>query len=189
MTQNQLQYFAAVRRYMNFSRAAEKLYVTQPAISRQIAALEEELGTRLFDRSGGKLSLTPAGKIFSDGADGILSLMEATVQKIRDLPRNKDSIFVLGHHRPASDLLFFKALSALQEKITDVSIQLRFANSEILASEMSSGKLDALIIPAFSRKLIQRRDYHVTELYQDQYYCILPSASPLPASPPFLFRT
>ncbi len=66
---DQLETFLEVARNLSFSRAAEKRFRTQPAISAQIRALEEEVGARLLDRSGGKVSLTAAGKVFQKYAE------------------------------------------------------------------------------------------------------------------------
>src|ERR1039458_6090420 len=63
---DQLEIFLEVARLSSFSRAAEKRFRTQPAISSQIRALEEEVGARLLDRSGGRVSLTMSGKLFSN---------------------------------------------------------------------------------------------------------------------------
>ena len=60
---DQLETFLEVARLSSFSRAAEKRFRTQPAISSQIRALEDEVGAKLLDRSGGKVSITSAGKI------------------------------------------------------------------------------------------------------------------------------
>ena len=69
---DQLEIFLEVARLSSFSRAAEKRYRTQPAISSQIRALEEEVGARLLDRSGGRVSLTMAGKLFFKYAEETL---------------------------------------------------------------------------------------------------------------------
>ena len=61
---DQLETFLEVARHASFSRAAERRFRTQPAISSQIRGIEEEVGAKLFDRSGGKVSLTAAGKAF-----------------------------------------------------------------------------------------------------------------------------
>ena len=66
---DQLETFLEVARHSSFSRAAEKRFRTQPAISAQIRALEEEVGAKLFDRSGGKVALTAAGKAFQKYAE------------------------------------------------------------------------------------------------------------------------
>ena len=63
MNQLQIDYFKAVAHYKNFTRAAEELYVSQPAVSKQIAALEAELGVRLFIRKGRSLELTLSGEV------------------------------------------------------------------------------------------------------------------------------
>src|SRR5258706_15404198 len=69
---DQLEIFLEVARLSSFSRAAEKRFRTQPAISSQIRALEEEVGARLLDRSGGRVSLTVAGKLFFKYAEETL---------------------------------------------------------------------------------------------------------------------
>ncbi|MGH8694185.1 MAG: LysR family transcriptional regulator, partial [Burkholderiales bacterium] len=74
---DQLETFLEVARHTSFSRAAEKRFRTQPAISSQIRALEEEVGARLFDRSGGKVSLTAAGKAFLKYAEETLAARRA----------------------------------------------------------------------------------------------------------------
>jgi len=67
---DQLETFLEVARLSSFSRAAEKRFRTQPAISSQIRLLEEEVGAKLLDRSGGKVSITASGKLFSEVCRG-----------------------------------------------------------------------------------------------------------------------
>ena len=66
MELRQLNYFIAISDAKSFTRAAEKLYVSQPALTGQINALENELGMKLFDRTNKFVQLTPAGEVFSD---------------------------------------------------------------------------------------------------------------------------
>src|SRR2546430_4032522 len=89
---DQLETFLEVARSLSFSRAAEKRFRTQPAISAQIRALEEEIGARLFDRSGGKVSLTAAGKAFQRYADDSLlsrRTIVATLAEMERIPRGE----------------------------------------------------------------------------------------------------
>ena len=91
---DQLETFLEVARYTSFSRAAERRFRTQPAISSQIRGLEEEIGARLFDRSGGKVALTGAGKVFQQYAEHTLDArktMLTTVAEMERVPRGKSS--------------------------------------------------------------------------------------------------
>src|SRR5947208_10998734 len=89
---DQLETFLEVARHASFSRAAEKRFRTQPAISSQIRALEEEIGARLFDRSGGKVALTAAGKVFQQYAEEALQsrrVVMTTVEEMERVPRGE----------------------------------------------------------------------------------------------------
>lgn len=78
-----LRYFVAVAEALNFSRAAERLHVTQPALSRQIRDLENDLGSPLFLRAKGRVSLTDSGRRFLDDARDILAKSERAVKCVR----------------------------------------------------------------------------------------------------------
>lgn len=84
---DQLETFLEVARHLSFSRAAEKRFRTQPAISAQIRALEEEVGARLLDRSGGKVALTTAGKTFLRYAENALESRREILAAVAELDR------------------------------------------------------------------------------------------------------
>ena len=88
MDMDQLTTFLEVSRQKSFSRAAEKLGVTQPSISAQIRSLETHLGTRLLERGGGKVTLTAAGRVFEPFAEDCLSRLNHMVQTLADLERS-----------------------------------------------------------------------------------------------------
>lgn len=91
----QLRTFMEVSRLRSFSRAAEKLMVTQPAISAQIRTLEKEVGARLFDREGGKVTFTAAGKVFEPFAEHCLQChnhIMVTVGELQRTPRGEISV-------------------------------------------------------------------------------------------------
>ncbi|MBP9805461.1 MAG: LysR family transcriptional regulator, partial [Candidatus Accumulibacter sp.] len=72
MADRRLQVFHAVAKHLSFTKAGEALYMTQPAVTFQIKQLEEHFSTRLFDRGGGRIALTPAGDLVLDYAERIL---------------------------------------------------------------------------------------------------------------------
>jgi DNA-binding transcriptional LysR family regulator len=84
---DQLETFLEVARLSSFSRAAERRFRTQPAISSQIRALEEEVGAKLLDRSGGKVALTSAGKIFQKYAEETLEQRRVTLVALAEMQR------------------------------------------------------------------------------------------------------
>ena len=84
---DQLETFLEVARLSSFSRAAEKRFRTQPAISSQIRALEEEVGAKLLDRSGGKVSITASGKLFRKYAEETLEARKVVLTAIGETER------------------------------------------------------------------------------------------------------
>ena len=84
---DQLETFLEVARHASFSRAAEKRFRTQPAVCSQIRALEEEIGAKLFDRSGGKVSLTGAGKAFQEYVEETLEARKTMLTAIGEMER------------------------------------------------------------------------------------------------------
>lgn len=93
---DQLETFLEVARLSSFSRAAEKRFRTQPAISAQIRALEEDAGARLFDRSGGKVTLTAAGKLFQRFAEEVVAMRRDVVAAIAESERTPRGEIVVG---------------------------------------------------------------------------------------------
>ncbi|MDD7389374.1 MAG: LysR family transcriptional regulator [Lachnospiraceae bacterium] len=85
MTLNQLYYFQAIARYENYRKAAEDLYISQPSLSRSIAALESELGILLFEKSGRGVQLTKGGRLFLEYVNRIISECEIAKNKMKEL--------------------------------------------------------------------------------------------------------
>ena len=85
MTFNQLLYFQTVSEYENYHKAAEKLYLSQPSLSRSISSLEKELGVMLFEKQGRGIVLTKAGRLFQEYTDRILSECEVAKTKMNEI--------------------------------------------------------------------------------------------------------
>ena len=92
----QLQYFLAVAELLHFSRAAERLFVTQPTLSHQLAELETQLGTPLFDRAGGVVRLTQAGEIFREYAKRSIDAMEEGCMALAELEGLQRGVLRIG---------------------------------------------------------------------------------------------
>src|SRR5260370_14767473 len=98
---DQLQTFLEVARHASFSRAAEKRVRTQPAISSQIRALEDEVGAKLFDRSGGKVSLTAAGKAVQKYTQETVDARKAMLPSLAEMPHVPRGAITVGAHEGA----------------------------------------------------------------------------------------
>ena len=85
MTTVQMHYFIVAAEHLNFTMAAEQLYITQPALSRQIAAIEDEIGTKLFSRCNNVLSLTKAGRVLLHQLSGLYSDYQNVIKNVRDV--------------------------------------------------------------------------------------------------------
>jgi len=121
MDLDQLNSFLEVAKHSSFSKAAERCFRTQPAISSQIRALEEEVGAKLFDRSGAKVSLTVAGKAFQTYAEEALRALRSVKMTIAEMERTPRGEIVVGANE-ATCLYVFADFKRQYPKVS-VSIQ------------------------------------------------------------------
>jgi DNA-binding transcriptional LysR family regulator len=110
MELRQLRYFVAVAEELNFSRAAGRMYLSQPALSQQIRKLEHELAVELFHRTKNRVELTEAGRALLEGARQTLVLVEQTVRAAREAGGAERSHLMVGfpeyaNHTPVADIL------------------------------------------------------------------------------------
>ena len=89
-----LRYFAAVAEHRHFGRAAEQLYIAQPVLSRQIRALEQELGCALLIRTTRSVQLTPAGEQLCEEARGVFATVDAAVRRVHEIDRGVERLVV-----------------------------------------------------------------------------------------------
>jgi DNA-binding transcriptional LysR family regulator len=144
-TQN-LRAFVAVADGRSFSAAAERLHVTQPAISKRIHMLEQQLGTLLFDRIGRQVSLTEAGRTLLPHAEAILSRMDSARQALADLDgETKGQLkLITSHHIGLHRLPHI--LREYSERFPRVELDIRFMDSEEAYAEVLKGHCDLGII-------------------------------------------
>jgi len=95
-----LRYFVAVGQALNFTKAAMRLHLAQPALSRQVSDLEDELGVDLLKRTSHGVVLTAEGKLFLEAARGILERVEDSVTKVRAMARGEFDELQVGYLPP-----------------------------------------------------------------------------------------
>lgn len=129
-----LRYFVAVAEAGGISRAAERLNVSQPPLSRQIRDLENELGVELLDRSSRKISLTPAGRVFVKEAKAVLQRMDDAVRRVRNLSTDPGDEIRVGYSPTPSSELLPRVLKSFRKSHPGVRVSLLdLSSSEILA--------------------------------------------------------
>lgn len=140
----QLQSFVEVARHASFSRAAEKQLRTQPAISAQIRTLEEEIGARLFDRTGGRVTLTAAGKLFLQYAEQALQSRRNIIRAVAELERTPRGELIVSANEATCLYILPQVFAQFKRKYPKVSVSItrneRFRTLEaVLAQEVDFG--------------------------------------------------
>ncbi len=165
MDTQHLQTFVAIAESGSFSAAGERLHLTQPAISKRIALLEEQVNAKLFDRVGRQMVLTQAGNLLVKKATKILDEVLAAQREIADLRGDitgKLSI-ATSHHLGLHYLPPY--LREFSKRYPDVKLDLHFLDSEHAYHEVLLGRFDIAII---TLALEQDARINTTELWQDQ---------------------
>ena len=157
-----LRYFVAVAEEENVSRAALKLHVSQPGLSRQIRDLEDEIGFSLFERSAKSLRLTAAGKIFLTEAKAVLQHAEDAVNKARAAANGQRSEIHVGYAPSLTVQVLPAILRTFQEKFPLVRVALHDLSSEEMLNQLGQKKIHvALTVPPPKKML---RNFACVEL-------------------------
>ncbi len=147
----ELKYFMEVAQELNITRAAKKLNMAQPPLSRQIQALEEELGVSLFDRSRKKLQLTEEGKLLRIRAGQILELMEKTESEVRELTKGTSGTLYIGTVEGRGPNLVSKWIARFKELYPKVYYEIWNGSTDDVLDRLQKGILDvALIMEPFN---------------------------------------
>ena len=175
---DQLETFLEVARHASFSRAAEKRFRTQPAISSQIRALEEEVGARLFDRSGGKVALTGAGKIFQQYAEQTLEARKTMLVTIAEMERVPRGEIVVGANEGTCLHILPEVFAEFRKLYPEVGVQIsRLERAKILESIIdNSVDFGVVSTPVDDKRLT------VVTIHRDELVTIVPPGHPLARS-------
>ncbi|MFC6323576.1 LysR family transcriptional regulator [Companilactobacillus baiquanensis] len=137
-----LKYFVAVAREENITRAAERLNITQPTLSRQLKQLEDELEVKLFDRNKHKIALTNDGLLLRRRAQEIIDLSEKTKNEVSHNNEELSGEIAIGCGELRSVDTLAKIIKSFQELHPDVSFNIFSGNSENIKSLMNQGLLE-----------------------------------------------
>lgn len=174
-----LRYFVVAAAEENFNRAASRLNIAQPALSRQIRDLEDDLGVALFDRSIHRVKLSPVGRVFLDDAQRILRDVEKARERARRAARGQSGLIRVGFNRISGRQMMLPiSLRAYRTAHPDVEVELSplFAQKQIDA--LRKGQLDAGF---FCFRPQDDPDFGYVDFGREEIVLALPRDNPLAA--------
>ncbi len=159
MELRQLKYFKQIANTLNYSRAAEQLYISQPALTQQINALERELGVKLFFRTRQKVALTPEGKILLDCCEKMFALLDASIEEIRFMQdkANEKRSLTIGVDESASHLNkvgFFSIVNNFKSTHQGCELKLKYFSGDALFAALRLHEVDVGI------SIVMREELH-----------------------------
>jgi DNA-binding transcriptional LysR family regulator len=172
---DQLETFISVARLLSFSRAADKRFRTQPAISSQIRLLEEEVGAKLLDRSGGKVSLTASGKLFLKFSEELLESRKAMLSAVAETERVPRGEIVVGANEGTCLHILPEVFAEFKKQYPDVNISIRRSDYAKILESVIDNSVDFGIVslPVDDTRL------KVVLIHRDELVIIAPPQHPL----------
>ncbi|MDR1994240.1 LysR family transcriptional regulator [Azonexus sp.] len=146
MADRRLQVFHAVAKHLSFTRAADALFMTQPAVTFQIKQLEVQYGTRLFERRHGGISLTPAGELMLSYAGRILALSDELETRLGEMTGEMRGPLLVGASSSIAEFMLPRVLGEFNALYPQVRARLSVANSESIESRVAEHMLDIGLI-------------------------------------------
>ncbi|BBA79943.1 LysR family transcriptional regulator [cyanobacterium endosymbiont of Rhopalodia gibberula] len=177
-TLDQLRILKAIASEGSFKRAADTLYVSQPAVSLQVQNLEKQLNVPLFDRGGRKARLTEAGHLLLSYGEKIITLCQETCRVIEDLQNLQGGTLIVGASQTTGTYLLPRMIGLFHRKYPDVSVQLQVHSTRRTSWGVANGQVDLAIIggevPTELQEILKICPYA-----EDELTLILPVSHPL----------
>jgi DNA-binding transcriptional LysR family regulator len=177
-TLDQLRILKAISAEGSFKRAADSLYVSQPAVSLQVQNLEKQLNVPLFDRGGRRAKLTEAGHLLLNYGEKIIALCQETCRAIEDLQNLQGGTLIVGASQTTGTYLLPRMIGLFRQKYPDVSVQLQVHSTRRTSWGVANGQVDLAIIggevPAELQDTLKILPYA-----EDELALILPAFHPL----------
>jgi DNA-binding transcriptional LysR family regulator len=180
-----LRYFAAVAAEGNLTRAAERLFVSQPALTKQIRQLERQLGVLLFTRSRAGMTLTPAGQALAGAAPAVLGGWDQALRETRAAASRAEQVLRVGFMSSAANEATQQIIAAFASRRPGWRVDMRQAGDSDPSAGLISGEVDAALVRL---PFPGQDDVRVEVLLTEPRWVVLPSAHPLAARDQVCFR-
>lgn len=163
-----LRVFQSVARHLSFTKAAQELFITQPAITKHIRELERSYAQRLFERRGNRISLTEAGQLLLLHADQVEDLHQQLTEQLHALQGTDRGRLRLGASTTLTQYVLPPLLPAFQARYPHIQLTLLNGNSEQIAEALLQGHLDLGFVEGRSKS----RDLHYELLLEDELVAV-----------------
>ncbi len=177
-TLDQLRILKAIAAEGSFKRAADSLYVSQPAVSLQVQNLERQLDVPLFDRGGRRAQLTEAGHLLLSYGDRILALCQETCRAIEDLQNLQGGTLIIGASQTTGTYLMPKLIGLFRHQYPDVGVQLHVHSTRRTCWSIVNGQVDLAIIGG-EVPLELQTSLDIEPYAEDELALVLPVFHPL----------
>lgn len=148
MSDRRLQVFYSVAKHLSFTKAAEALHMTQPAVTFQVRQLEEQFNTRLFDRTRNRINLTEIGDRVYHYAKQIFELYSRMEGEIRELTGEVSGVVIIGASTTVAEYMLPSLLGAFKRKFPEVVIRLRVSNTDGVVAMVEDNEIDLGVVEA-----------------------------------------
>lgn len=174
----QVHYFLTVANYLNFTEASKSLYITQPALSKQIFSLEKELGFSLFNRNKRSVSLTPSGEYLYKEWLNLADVIDSSIQHAKQLSHTISGELNIGIVDTFNcDETLAALIAIFREKYPNISINLESYSFKELRERFHANELDIILIPVFELDTYKNVDW--VPFQETQLAIAIPTSNPL----------
>ena len=156
MADRRLQVFYTVARLLSFTKAAETLHMTQPAVTFQVRQLEDHFNTRLFDRTHNRVALTEAGRKTYEYAERIFELYSEMEDAVKEITGDVSGALILGASTTIAEYMLPALLRGFKQGYPDINLRLKVSNSEGIVSMVENSMIDLGIVesPVTNKNLL-----------------------------------
>jgi len=170
MADRRLQVFFTVAKLLSFTKAAEILHMTQPAVTFQVRQLEEHFNTRLFDRTHNKISLTDAGHSVFAFSGKIFEIYSEMDNAVREMTGEISGVLTIGASTTIAEYMLPTLLGQFKGEYPDVKIHLKVSNTEGIVSMVENNTIDLGVVEA----PVSNKNLVVEECRTDELVAIVP---------------
>jgi DNA-binding transcriptional LysR family regulator len=175
MADRRLKVFYTVARLLSFTKAAESLHMTQPAVTFQVRQLEEHFDTRLFDRTHNRVTLTDVGQVVYEVAERIFELYDEMERRVREMTGEMGGSLNIGASMTIAENMLPSLLGQFKKKHPDLNVRLKVGNTESIVSMVEHNVIDLAIVEG----TVSNKNLLVEHCRSDELVVIMPPDHPL----------